>query len=163
MTLSFACSRNSDYKTMEVLRSKKFNLSNLPINDSIDASGYDNAYKFIYYADSTICSTCLISTLDKWNSFIDSTENKYKIKYIFIVNPKYDKLWQTQLSVRHSTLIARIYIDSMGNFRKSNPQIPDNHKYHTMLIDSTNNVVLVGNPLDNTDIRTLFLKILGDN
>ena len=51
-----------------------------------------------------------------------------------------------------------VYIDSLGVFLKHNTNIPSNRLYHTFLLDKNNNVVLVGNPLNNPYVEELLVK-----
>jgi len=52
-----------------------------------------------------------------------------------------------------------IYVDTTKTFRRNNPQINDLSATHVFLINSNNNIVLVGNPLLNPKIEEMSLKI----
>lgn len=52
-----------------------------------------------------------------------------------------------------------IYVDTTKIFRRNNPQINDLSATHVFLINSNNNIVLVGNPLLNPKIEEMSLKI----
>jgi len=43
-------------------------------------------------------------------------------------------------------------------FLKLNKQIPNNKKLHTFLLNSNNDVIFIGNPLENGRIEDLFEK-----
>ncbi|MFI3306556.1 MAG: hypothetical protein R3Y68_08625 [Rikenellaceae bacterium] len=53
-----------------------------------------------------------------------------------------------------------IIIDSIGEFERLNPHLPKNKAMHTFLLDENNNVVLVGNPLNNPKIEKMFKEIV---
>lgn len=54
-------------------------------------------------------------------------------------------------------------MDTLGLFEHSNPQILHESKFHTLLLDKNNNVLLVGNPVENKKIEELFWQIVEEN
>lgn len=55
-----------------------------------------------------------------------------------------------------------VIIDLNYEFKKLNPHIPENYLYHTFLLDTANNVILVGNPTNNGKImNVLYEKVTG--
>lgn len=93
-----------------------------------------------------------------WNDMIDMTHAK--VNYIFIFEPKKNQIEDSELSVESSGLKANIYLDTARVFRKENAFIPKGEKYHTMLIDTNDSIVMVGMPLTNTRIKNIYYKIL---
>ena len=55
-----------------------------------------------------------------------------------------------------------MHIDSSDIFIKKNPHIPLKGVYHTFLLDENNNVILIGNPINNKKINRLFQKLIKD-
>lgn len=53
-----------------------------------------------------------------------------------------------------------ILLDSLGEFERLNPHLPQNKALHTFLLDENNNVLLVGNPLHNKKIEEMFYKVV---
>lgn len=51
-----------------------------------------------------------------------------------------------------------IYMDTTGVFRRTNPQLPSNPMLHTFLLDENNEVLAVGNPLENEKNRPDVLE-----
>ena len=51
-----------------------------------------------------------------------------------------------------------IYMDTTGVFRRTNPQLPSNPMLHTFLLDENNEVLAVGNPLENEKIDRMFWR-----
>lgn len=114
-------------------------------------------YHLCVYIDSTQCSPCQIDNLFHWNEFMDSTySSKKKLDYVFIVAPKQSQLDEALLSIESCGVKAPVYLDTAYVFQKSNPQIPKNTKYHTFLLDRKGNVLVVGNPMDNENVRKLI-------
>lgn len=53
-----------------------------------------------------------------------------------------------------------VYVDTLGLFAKQNPYLSSNTIMHTFLLDEDNNVLLVGNPLENEKIEEMFWQIV---
>lgn len=51
-----------------------------------------------------------------------------------------------------------IYMDTTGIFHRTNPQLPSNPMLHTFLLDENNEVLVVGNPLENEKIDRMFWR-----
>ena len=41
--------------------------------------------------------------------------------------------------------------------------LPQESYFHTFLLDSTNNIILVGNPLNNLKIKSLYFECINDD
>lgn len=48
--------------------------------------------------------------------------------------------------------------DTTGVFHRTNPQLPSNPMLHTFLLDENNEVLVVGNPLENEKIDRMFWR-----
>lgn len=48
--------------------------------------------------------------------------------------------------------------DTTGVFHRTTPQLPSNPMLHTFLLDENNEVLVVGNPLDNEKIDRMFWR-----
>lgn len=51
-----------------------------------------------------------------------------------------------------------MYIDSTNIFKKENPNIPSEEMFHVFLLDENDSIILVGNPLFNTQIEDMLIK-----
>ena len=51
-------------------------------------------------------------------------------------------------------------MDTLGVFIDDNKHIPHHPDMHTFLLDEDNNVLLVGNPLENEKIEEMFWQIV---
>ena len=102
---------------------------------------------------------CYLQHLELWNDFVRmEKEHEGIIRFLFIIEARdggadnlYGQLGMTNL--KHC-----IYIDSNRSFSKNNPQIPSNSLCHTFLLDESNKIVLIGNPLKNEAIEKIFLR-----
>lgn len=120
----------------------------------------DNAHMVIYY-DSTQCNTCAVSKLGDWESLIEDAKSIYEdIDFVFIMSPtKSDqKKVMRDIAINYSNY--NVAFDDSGAFSQSNPQIPQDNRFHAMLLDKNNNVVLIGNPLYSNSIWELMKEAL---
>lgn len=89
-----------------------------------------------------------------------SSENRGKIRTIFIFSPSKERMEEFDLTMRTSSPSLPVYIDTAGVFLKDNPHISEVVALHTFLLDKDNKVLMVGNPLVNPEIEKLFWTIL---
>ena len=124
-------------------------------------SAFSDGMKLIVFTDSLSCNVCTLSRMYFWNDLLN--EFRYyneKLKVYFIFSP----LSKEQPSVRLSLSTLRfnqvVYLDTLGVFIDDNKHIPQHPATHTFLLDENNNVLLVGNPLENEKIEKLFWQIV---
>ena len=155
------------------LRDKLRNLYSTPIiiPDSgvvlIDNSNCDNhqdrvpksEYELLIFCGSDECSTCAMIKMSEWNSFLN-LEEKGRISMRFMFNPPKHEIDNVIRAYRTSGLEHPVELDTCGIFLEKNPQIPQAGVFHVLLLDKANNILLVGNPLHNKDIRKLFFEII---
>lgn len=121
---------------------------------------HKGSYNLVVYIDSTSCTTCTIDKLYKWNDFILATQRfKHKVNFIFVVEAKQYLLEDAYLYIESCGLKVPVYIDSIFTFKRNNPQIPKENRYHVFLTDKNGKVLVVGNPKENTHISELIKNI----
>lgn len=141
---------------------------------SIDTSDYiafcnDSTYntqaineatlKYVCYIDSFECSPCILKNAYKWNDYIYKFEDYGdKISFSYIISSSNSKDIITQ--ARESGFCQTIFIDTLKQFSLHNPHIPIESLYHVFLLDKDNNIILVGNPLNNKAIEDKFNSIV---
>ena len=131
--------------------------------DSIIPSFMGSELKLIVYSDSIVCSPCAIEYMYLWEDFFEYAEgHNNRLKYYFIFTPKKNDDYSVRFALKKSKFYYPVILDSKGEFAKLNPHLPKNKVLHTFLLDKDNNVVLVGSPLNNPKIETLF-KTTVDN
>lgn len=162
--LIHACTSRKD-DNLALMRHMTSQPVRLQLNDSltfydIENSSAHEAYKIVVFVSNKQCSTCLISSFNRWNKFIDNLTNAFNVRFIFIVAPTQNKLKKTKIAVKHSSLNAPIYIDSLNVFEKANPQIPNNAVFHTFLLNNQDSILVVGDPLQSKKVRNMMLKQL---
>lgn len=136
------------------------------IPDSELYNKYDSKdkYTLVVYADSAQCSSCFINRMIEWDEILVlENSDKHDVRFLFIIEPKKGESSLLKEKLTESGFKHPVLIDQKSLFQKANPQIPKESIYHTFLLDNNNNIILVGNPLRNYDVRKLFYKRLSEN
>ncbi len=127
--------------------------------DSLVQDYFASDFKMVVYTDSMGCSSCALQSLYRWEDLIEYAEQfDGALKYYFIFNPP--KSENIRMALRTSMLDYPMLLDSLGEFERLNPHLPRNKAMHTFLLDEDNNVVLVGNPLNNPEIEKMLKTIV---
>ncbi len=112
-------------------------------------------YKIVNYIDSSGCFPCKLK-LPLWKQFKKTTDSlKINVSYIFISQTEhyYDLAVQQQ----RNYFIMPYYYDKNGIMKKEN-SIFKNPLGQTLLLDSINQIILIGNPINNQNIRQLYIQ-----
>lgn len=119
-------------------------------------------YRMVVYVDSAECSSCALGKLRFWNPLIqEAQDKKIDIDYIFILAPKPESMDDINMELEITDLQSSIYLDTAYVFKKRNPAIPKETKYHSFLLDKKGNVQFVGSPIDSEKIKNVYYKALG--
>lgn len=131
------------------------------LNDTIY---HEHKYKYILFADSNECSSCVLNSLYDYTDYIAKiTKGREKeLGFYFIFSPKHKELNKIKNKVLHSNISYPVYIDSDGVFAAINSNIPSESIFHTFMIDNSGCIVLVGNPIKNEKIDALFRNRLDE-
>lgn len=120
-----------------------------------------SGYTMVVYVDSSQCTPCALNHLQFWNKLIeDAQKGHVDISYTFILGTKNQEKEDIAVELETNSLKGCIYIDTASVFISNNPQIPKEREYHSFLIDAKNKVLLVGNPINNDNVRKLYKYIL---
>lgn len=160
-----SCSRENKQlvKDMTLLKSRPINLcldklelyeKGIRINDyNIN----NKKYTQIVFFDSVTCSPCMWKHMYQWNPIIDTTN----LSFVFIFHVKKENKEKFIKAMQNDTIFSYpIYLDSIGVFLQKNPTIPHNKLLHSFLLNRNNQVVLIGNILQNPHLRDMFNKIV---
>lgn len=138
----------------------------LPVEDMIslqkDNKRHDALtanYKLIIYVDSTKCSSCFIKHLSVWNEYLQ-LEEQGKLELVFIIEVPKEELEFYSKEIRYSRFNHLVYFDVNAVFKTKNPHIPKDDPYHVLLIDKSDKIVLVGNPIENPKIEKMLFDII---
>lgn len=115
----------------------------------------------VVYTDTADCASCVLKNIYKWNELLEKVEkygNRFEICFIFYpLSEQMDEFYSSMSRLKPS---SPVYLDTLGVFEKANPQMPSDIDMHVFLLDADNNVLLVGNPLWNEEIKNLYWKTI---
>lgn len=117
----------------------------------------ESRYNMVVFHSQTECTVCALEKMSDWNALLN-WERDGKGKLTFIFSPSSDKFNEVVSAYRRSGLEHEIVIDTCGIFLKENTHIPKERAFHTFLLNRKGEVMLVGNPIYNEEIKKLFYK-----
>lgn len=132
----------------------------LPDTDSINLVIGDREqilsapYKIITYFDAD-CSVCL-AKLDFWKKFITEISSLgHRITVVVYVNSTYESNTKTFMAENWPKDQPWVF-DRFKKFLIAN-RISD-VRFHSLLVDADNKIILIGDPLTNPSLRMLYLE-----
>ncbi len=131
------------------------------IRDSIDYNINTNC-KILLYVDSSGCTMCKLK-LYEWSSFMSEIKNIAgdQVSFVFTIYPNNKK--NTLRELRSSLIAGRfdypITIDLYDSLNHLN-HFPNDDRFRCFLLDSLNNVILIGNPIQKPKIKDLYIKAI---
>lgn len=114
-------------------------------------------FKIVNYIDSLGCIKCKLR-LKKWVQLNNDTS---LFDIVFVSHPhSYQnvKLLMEIDSVQHIQLIE----DKNNKWYNKN-EISENEMLHTFLLDHNNTIIVLGNPVQNDNIKDLYMKQIHNN
>lgn len=121
-----------------------------------------NGCKIVNYVDSKSCSICYMKSIYKWDDFIYVNEETKNVEYFFIIDVRGQNIDELKNALDKIFFSQNIYFDTNGIFISKNKHISDNQLYHTFLLDKNNNIVLVGNPINNQEMGKLYITTINN-
>lgn len=164
--ITIACHDNSKLSEEILLFQKKpvrlIMQNELIINGANEtAVNSTQCLKYVIYKDSLDCTSCAINKMYLWDNFIEYAKPySGRLKYYFIYSPSQKDRKSIELILKNGNFGYPILLDTLNEFAKLNPHLPENRVLHTFLLDEDDNVILVGNPLHNRKIEEMFYKIV---
>lgn len=118
-------------------------------------------WTYVSFIDSLECTPCHMSSVHNWDRIQDVFEEKgTDVKIVLVYCPRMSTVERMTENYNISGCKRTVYIDLKADFLKCNPQIPENRKMHTVLLDSLNRVVLIGDPTRNRKIEEMLHEII---
>lgn len=126
-------------------------------NDTVDYS-IEGKYKILSYVDSTGCTSCKLG-LKEWSKYIAQIDSitDGSVKFLFFFFPK-DGTEIYQI-LRIDKFETPICIDNEDALNKLN-RFPQDERFQTLLLNESNQVLAMGNPIHNPKVKDLYLKII---
>lgn len=114
-------------------------------------------YKILSYVDSTGCVSCKLK-LTEWKNFISVLDSvNPSAKVLFYFSP--EKIADVYRALRQSYFDYPVCIDMKDSLDILN-HFPSNMEFQTFLLDKDNKVIAMGNPIHNSKVKELYLKII---
>ena len=125
--------------------------------DTINIDLYDK-YKIVKYIDSAECFGCEMKE-HIIGAFLSDLEKKFHgdVPFLVFVHPLSMK--DIKLIIERDDISFPICIDLYGIFAQRNKRVLTSG-YNCFLLDENNRVVLIGNPVQNTKIRELYIRTI---
>lgn len=158
----YSCNTNREQELLKEITLFQSRPINYYQNKLISDSMFQGKLKYIVYSDSINCTSCAINQMDLWNPLIKYSKNyEGQLNFYFIFCPAKKDIQRVKLALCKNTALNNlILLDTLGEFEKWNPHLPKNKMLHTFLLDENNNVILVGSPLHNKNIRKMFYQVV---
>lgn len=121
------------------------------------------AEKLLYFVDSLQCSTCQISKFVRFGEIIRKADSTGRFEVVFLVSPKKGEKDFIRDYIKSIEMPFPICVDVDNAFRRINPAIPDDARFHCLYINAEGQPLLVGDPTVNERISTLLNKIITSN
>ena len=113
----------------------------------------------VFYIGEEECSDCRISHLWDYSELFELSQETGSFEIMIIFSPLEEDISYVQDRILSTYFPYPVYLDIHSLFSDLN-KLPDDIRFHTFLLDSDGYPILIGNPLDNKRIRTLFNHIL---
>lgn len=131
-------------------------------NGRSDPRADSTLLSLLFYVSEEQCQSCFFSQLVKYEreNYESLACQGVGLVYIFSgMNIDKDIL---ESELQTARIRGDAYIDTCGAFLHTNQHIPDNPLYHTFVVDNNGNVLMVGNPFQNSKMKSLFHKVIAN-
>ena len=114
--------------------------------------------KLIVFVDSTECSMCRIDKLVHYKDLFKMSQETGAFDVIILLSTRKSEYQSIYEHLVFSDQSFPVYLDDNNYFLSLNPFIPDRLSFHTLSVNDSNKVILVGDPIYNKSIMELFHK-----
>lgn len=117
-------------------------------------------FKIVYYVDSLGCMSCKLK-LEEWKAFIQEVDSisEGRVSPFFYFHPKKTDLKELGFIIKSRDFSYPFCVDTLDLFNTKN-QFPENDSFHGFLLDESNRVAVIGNPVLNPNIKDLYLQVV---
>lgn len=115
--------------------------------------------KLLVIYSSEDCTLCNISHLYSFESLFTLTD-KALFSPIIVFIPEQKDYNQLRSLLSNNPFKYPVYVDKFGKTELMNPTLPKDSRFHFLLLDKYNKVVLIGDPTASDAMWSLFRKTL---
>lgn len=125
----------------------------------IDMGSYKYTHRVLLYVDSVGCTSCRLQ-LRAWDQFIAEVDSLTggSVQFLLYLAPK--SIEDARYITLCEDFTRPICIDMENRIEHLN-HFPEEDIFHTFLLDRENRVKVVGNPIHNSAIRSMYMKEIG--
>ena len=114
--------------------------------------------KMIVFIDSTECSSCRLSKLMVYDSVERLSREGGNFRFVVLISAKKSESAKVRDLLLHSEISFPVYLDTEHDFRRLNPSIPDDVRFHSFFLDGSGHPVFIGNPAGSARMMSLLEK-----
>ena len=128
--------------------------------EPVDFSIPDADYKVLIYTDSIGCTSCKLG-LGEWKEFIHEVDSVTggTVPFLFFFHTKSERDIINQLKIFQMNL--PVCMDSEDQLNRLN-RFPSDMRFQTFLIDRENRIRIIGNPVNNINVRSLYFRMVNE-
>lgn len=126
--------------------------------DTVDFEFRDAEYKIVTYVDSVGCTGCKLQ-LHRWKELVAEVDSLSggNIPFLFFFHPK--DLKELRYLTRRDDFAYPVCFDETDSFNRLN-RFPGEMMFQTFLLDRSNRVIALGNPVQNPQVKALYLNLM---
>lgn len=126
--------------------------------DTIDFAFNSFDYKVVSYIDTTGCVSCQLKLAD-WQQFINEVDaaSSTHIPFIFYLFSK--NVEDLLVDFRREAFDYPVCLDEKDEFNRLN-KLAKSRVLRTFLLNKENKIVAIGNPIENSNVKRIYLKLL---
>ena len=129
--------------------------------DTVDFEFRNADYKVVTYIDSTGCTSCKLQ-LYRWKELVAEVDSLTggSVPFLFYFHPKDMK--ELRYLTRRDDFTHPVCFDGQDELNRLN-NFPSDMTFQTLLLDKSNKVVAIGNPVLNPKVRELYVRLIAGN
>ena len=164
-----SCAEGYDKRMMQVVEDWQGKEVQLPENSVFTIQGEDTVnmdisvgkynHRVLVYVDSAGCTSCHLQ-LRAWKQFIAEVDSLVEdsVQFLFYLTPK--NMEEARYITLSEDFTHPMCIDKSNRIDHLN-HFPEEDMFHVFLLDRENKVTVIGNPVRNNAVRSMFIKTMG--
>lgn len=129
--------------------------------DTVDPRNLSADFTVVTYIDSSGCTPCRMR-LREWDETINrlNSLSDFDVRLVMVVNSSLRE--DVDSGIENRKFLHPMAEDAEGVFDKAN-NLPSKESYRTFLLNSDNEVVILGNPVTNPKIEDVYIKAITES
>ena len=155
----FSCQNRENKQIRDLIREWEGKVMLFPDFSMMDTIGQfvKTDFTIVTYIDSLDCFSCKLNFRSWMNIKHELTSGVKKVSFLFFLQMQRTEKLDYMLKWDASTL--PICFDTLAAFDNLN-KLPIGENFRTFLLDDNNKVLAIGNPVLNSKVKELYLKII---